>query len=148
MLLRIDNPVLCSPHVQKGFRAAAPSLPRSFGLSHKSHRGEVYEVALGLKTQEDIGPPLRTDAASTDGGLAPSQPRDRSLGETTARERTRECLLSVTQLVEQGLCVLQVDGIEPLGEPAVDVGEHLAGLVTVAGSCEQTGEARRCAQLQ
>ena len=99
----------------------------------------MYEVALGLKTQEDIGPPLRTDAASTDGGLAPSQPRDRSLGETTACKRTRECLLSVTQLVEQGLCVLQVDGIEPLGEPAVDSGEHRARLVAMTLPCEQSG---------
>ena len=85
----------------------------------------MYEVALGLKTQEDIGPPLRTDAASTDGGLAPSQPRDRSLGETTACERTRERLLSVTQLVEQGLGLLQIGVVEALGEPAVDLGEPL-----------------------
>ncbi len=31
-------------------------------------------------------------------------------------------------LVEQGLGLLQIGGIEPLGEPAVDRGEEFAGL--------------------
>ena len=30
---------------------------------------------------------------------------------------------------EQRLCVFQIGGVEALGEPAVDLGEHCAGLV-------------------
>jgi len=40
----------------------------------------------------------------------------------------------VGQLVEQGLGVLQVGGVETLGEPVVDVGQHRARLVATADS--------------
>ncbi len=36
------------------------------------------------------------------------------------------------QLIEQRLRFLQVGGVEPLGEPAVDRGEQLAGLTLPA----------------
>jgi len=37
------------------------------------------------------------------------------------------------QFVEQSLRVLQVGGVEALGEPVVDFGEHCARLITAAG---------------
>ena len=41
-------------------------------------------------------------------------------------------VLLYTELVEQGLRVFQVGGVEAFGEPVVDVGEHGAGLVAMA----------------
>src|SRR2546430_6807776 len=39
-------------------------------------------------------------------------------------------LALAAELVEQCLCILQIGGVEALGEPAVDVGEHRARLAT------------------
>ena len=51
------------------------------------------------------------------------------------------------QLVEQRLGVFQVGGVEALGEPVVDFGEHRARFVATTLRCEQPREARRRAQL-
>src|ERR1035437_5439111 len=53
-----------------------------------------------------------------------------------------------TQFVEQGFGVLQVGGVEALGEPVVDLGEHCARLAAAILTLEKAGEARRCAQFQ
>ena len=52
-----------------------------------------------------------------------------------------------SQLVEQGFGVFEVCGVEALGEPAVDFGEHRLRFITTALRCEQAREAYRCAQL-
>src|SRR6266478_3418466 len=59
----------------------------------------------------------------------------------------REIRLLV-QFVEQRLGFLQVGGVEALGEPVVDFGEHRARLAALALFCEQPRQAHRCAQLQ
>ena len=51
------------------------------------------------------------------------------------------------QLVEQRLSVVQVGGIEALGEPVVNLGEHRARLVAAAGITEQSREVRGSAQF-
>jgi len=48
-----------------------------------------------------------------------------------------------SQLVEQRLGVFQISGVEALGEPAVDFGEHRKSLVSFALLREQPGEIRR-----
>src|SRR6266481_713628 len=58
-----------------------------------------------------------------------------------------EQFTSRTQLVEQRLRVFQISGVEALGEPAVDLGQHRARFVATALFIEQPDEARRCAQL-
>jgi hypothetical protein len=55
---------------------------------------------------------------------------------------------SRTQLVEQSLGVLQVGGVEALGEPAVNFGQHGARLVATILFREQPCEAGRGAQLR
>ncbi len=52
------------------------------------------------------------------------------------------------QLLEQRLGVLEVGGVEALGEPVVDRREEVVGLVHVALIAPQAGEAGRSAQLQ
>ena len=52
------------------------------------------------------------------------------------------------QLVEQCLGILQVRGVEAFGEPVVDRGEKIVGLVSLAVVCPQAGEAGRGAELQ
>jgi hypothetical protein len=47
----------------------------------------------------------------------------------------------------RGLGVLQIGGVEALGEPVVDVGEHRARPITAALLVEHAGEAYRCAQF-
>ena len=55
-------------------------------------------------------------------------------------QRLEQCM-SVAQFVQQCLCVLQVGGVEALGEPVVDFGEHRARLITAASASKQTSEA-------
>src|SRR5215472_5178426 len=55
--------------------------------------------------------------------------------------------VSYAQLLEQRLGVLQVGGVEALGEPVVDVGEHLAPLVAAIRITQQPAEAGRCTQF-
>ncbi len=45
------------------------------------------------------------------------------------------------QLVEQRLRLLQIGGVEPLGEPAVDRCEEVAGIGGLALGVPQPGEA-------
>jgi hypothetical protein len=51
------------------------------------------------------------------------------------------------QLVEQRLCLVQIGGVEALGEPAVHGREQLLGFGALALFVPQPGEARRRAQL-
>jgi hypothetical protein len=53
-----------------------------------------------------------------------------------------------TQLVEQRLGILQIGGVEALGEPVVDLGEHPARFVASALLLPQSREADGSAQLQ
>jgi hypothetical protein len=48
---------------------------------------------------------------------------------------------SAAQFVEQRLGVFQIGGVEALGEPVVDLGEHRAGLVATTSEIEQPSEA-------
>src|ERR1700676_4188241 len=70
---------------------------------------------------------------------------------TSLRNRFRlprvDCKNSNAQLIEQGFGVLEVGGVEALGEPVVDFGEHRARLVAMSLLGEQSREAHRCAQL-
>ena len=52
------------------------------------------------------------------------------------------------EVVEQGLGVLQIGGVEAFREPAVDRGEQVARLGGLALVVPQPGEARSGAQLQ
>jgi len=52
------------------------------------------------------------------------------------------------QLVEQRLCVLQVGGVEALGEPTIEVGQHRMRLVSAIGVAQKPREADGGAQLQ
>src|SRR5208337_1282989 len=53
-----------------------------------------------------------------------------------------------TEFVQQRLGVLQVGGVEALGEPVVDLGEHRAGFVATIRVAQQSCEADRRAQLE
>jgi len=52
-------------------------------------------------------------------------------------------LALVAQLVQQGFCLLQVGGVEALGEPVVDIEKHLARLFTTILFGEQSRDAGR-----
>jgi hypothetical protein len=52
------------------------------------------------------------------------------------------------QFVEQCLCLLQVGGVEPLGEPAVDWCEEVVGLVPLALLGPESGEGGGGAEFQ
>ena len=66
-----------------------------------------------------------------------------------ANSALRSCLRlpMSTELVEQRFGILEVSGVEALGEPAVDRGEEIVGLSAFALIAPQSGEARCCAQL-
>src|SRR5229473_1019104 len=69
---------------------------------------------------------------------------------TTSDTQAKSCATSGSysaQLLEQRLGVFQVGGVEALGEPAVDLGEHRTRLVAAALFVEQPREAHRRAQL-
>ena len=51
------------------------------------------------------------------------------------------------QFIEHRLGAFQVGGVEALGRPVVDFGEHRARFVAAAGIAEQPREARRGTQL-
>jgi hypothetical protein len=51
------------------------------------------------------------------------------------------------QFVEQSLGLLQIERIEPFGEPAVDRCEKLAGVIPLALIAPEARHAHRCAQL-
>src|SRR3954447_17877537 len=48
---------------------------------------------------------------------------------------------------EQNLCLLQILGVEAFGEPIVDRGEKLVGVLALALALPQAGQAHRGAQL-
>src|SRR5262244_2964348 len=52
-----------------------------------------------------------------------------------------------SQRLEQCLCLLQVGGVKPLGEPAVDRREQLTGFSALALTLPQAGQAHGGAQL-
>ncbi len=52
------------------------------------------------------------------------------------------------QFVKQRLCLLQIGGVEPLREPAIDGGEEVVGFGGLALGVPETGEAGCCTQLQ
>src|SRR5215472_9136335 len=52
------------------------------------------------------------------------------------------------QFVEQRFCVLQVGGVEALGEPVVDLGEHRARFAAAFGIAQQPCKAHSRTQLQ
>ena len=64
--------------------------------------------------------------------------------------RTRRSLrtLLFVELVEQGLGVFQVGGIEAFGEPVVDFGQHRARFIEMTLLREQAREAGRGAQFK
>src|SRR5208283_3310970 len=51
------------------------------------------------------------------------------------------------ELVEQGLGVLEVGGVEAFGKPVVDFGEHRAGFIATSGIAQQPGKTRGRAQF-
>ena len=52
------------------------------------------------------------------------------------------------QLVEQRLRVFQIGGVEAFGEPVVNLGKLLAGLLATTSITQQSGEASRRAELE
>src|SRR5215472_4627952 len=62
-------------------------------------------------------------------------------------EQRISALAFMTQLVEQGLGVLQVGALEAFGEPVVDLSEHRARFVALGLVAEQTRQAGGRAQL-
>src|SRR5262249_45045449 len=60
-----------------------------------------------------------------------------------SRLHTSRTSLSGAQLIQEGLGVLQIGGVEALGEPVVDFLEHLAGFVAFALPREEAREANR-----
>src|SRR5215211_7677084 len=71
---------------------------------------------------------------------------------TTQLFRVLPCVQEVRErgikLVEQRLSFLQIGRVEALGEPAVDLREHIASLLALTLLAPETGEARGGAQLQ
>ena len=57
------------------------------------------------------------------------------------------CMALGAQLVQQGLGVLQVGGVEALGEPVIDFSEHRTRLVLPIAVAQQPSEAGRRSQL-
>ena len=94
-------------------------------------RGSTFttEVLAGLIRSSA----LRTQACERGGAfrteLAPFAIVSSALG---AAHVPRFALALAAQLVQQRLGVLQVGGVEALGEPVVDLGEHSGGLVALA----------------
>ena len=64
---------------------------------------------------------------------------------TVARGRSVSCAAGILvfsgQLAEQRLGVFEVGGVEALGEPVVDFGEHRVRLVATIAVAQQPGEA-------
>src|SRR5215472_1237069 len=69
-----------------------------------------------------------------------SRPRD-------SRLRTSRTSSSGAELVQQRLGVLQIGGLEALGEPVVDLGDHRARLVAAIGVAHEPRETGRRTQL-
>ena len=52
------------------------------------------------------------------------------------------------QFLQQAFGLLEIGGVKPLGEPAVDFRQQLAGLGALALALPQARATRRCPQLQ
>jgi hypothetical protein len=57
------------------------------------------------------------------------------------------CSWSGVELSEQSPCVLQVERVETLSEPAVDRGQKIVGLLRIPSITPQPSQARRGAKL-
>src|SRR6266851_5766679 len=108
----------------------APQLRQNFAAGPAGVRHERQMVC-------NLAPHCSQKAASLEFSLP--QPEQRILPPLARALRA--------QFIKQRLRVLQIDGVEALGEPAVDVREHSARLVATALLREQPCEARRRAQL-
>jgi hypothetical protein len=85
---------------------------------------------------------------------------DEAFGSRQSAARTRTCrvfraslrslcpALSCCQLVEQGLCLFQIERVEAVGEPAIDGREEIAGFGALALVAPETGEAGARLQLE
>jgi hypothetical protein len=67
-------------------------------------------------------------------------------GPGSASEPKRQ-MAGSRQLVEKPPRLFQIDGVEALGEPAVNGRQEISGCCTPASFAPQPGEARRGAQL-
>jgi hypothetical protein len=85
---------------------------RHCALSAEFETGRIFEATLGTDERQRVG----TLAAK----LHPLRIFE---GALRAAHGFR-CSFSGTKIVEQRLRILQVGGVEALGEPAVDPGEH------------------------
>ncbi len=63
------------------------------------------------------------------------------------KTRDNICSKGLRQLVQQRLRLFQVGGVEPLGEPAVDGSEEVAGFDGLALGMPEAGEAGRGAEF-
>jgi hypothetical protein len=83
----------------------------------------------------------------------PNRERSSALGEEPGPRsryspRTSRKSSLGAELFEQGLGVLQVGGVEALGEPVIDEGEHRAGFVATAPTIEQSHKTGRRAKFE
>src|SRR6266851_6919089 len=108
----------------------APQLRQNFAAGPAGVRHEGQMVC-------NLAPHCSQKAASLEFSLP--QPEQRILPPLARALRA--------QFIKQRLRVLQIDGVETLGEPAVDFCEHCARVVTMALLCEEPREAHRRAQL-
>ena len=51
------------------------------------------------------------------------------------------------QRIEHCFGLLKIGGVKPFGEPAIDLGQHLAGFRALALLLPQPAQAQRCSQL-
>src|SRR5262249_61061718 len=70
-----------------------------------------------------------------------------SRGIVSERRAFQQGSRRAAQLVEQCPGLLQVGGVETLGEPVVDAAERRARFVAATGAAQQAREASGCAQL-
>ena len=111
-----------------------------------------------LPGAHQVGPP---QLAPETNAMQPAKPKARAItsGPTNGLKGTRSTLGvnlgpvlhqgsgQSAQLVEHGLGVLQVGGVEALGEPLVNLGEHRACFIALALLGEQSRETSGGAQL-
>jgi len=109
---------------------------RRGALAAELEAGRILETTFGANRRQRVGT------------LPAELHTFRILKPALAAAHDPLCRRSDAELVEQSLCVLEVGGVEALGEPAVDVREHRAPLVAAAGVTEESREPGRSTQLQ
>src|SRR5580704_2492911 len=77
----------------------------------------------------------------------PHSTQNKASGRFSLRQLRQSTIRLAPDLVEQRVRILQIGGVEALGEPAVDVGKDPAGFVDLALALEQAGKTIRCAQF-